>query len=215
MPRIHLYLDVSDQEASNFLARFTEAGKLATTAPNGAPADDGDEPGVVTGADRDKNGVPWLEAVHASTKKQTGEGRWTRRKGVSEAARDAAEQPYRSATASPTPPPAAAEQIPSFLTGGQPVQFPPVGGQPVTGLPGFPMPMPAAPMAFPMPAAPPVITYDDLVKKFEQLTAAGKITQTNLLQLYGAAGIDAARLPELQTNETWRSNLMAVLNSVG
>lgn len=43
------------------------------------------------GVELDSNGVPWIEAVHAGTKSQTKEGRWTKKRGVEQDVVDAAE----------------------------------------------------------------------------------------------------------------------------
>jgi hypothetical protein len=82
------YLDirvaVSDDELSAFLAR------LASSAVGFKATDeDGEELSTAPVGDVDKNGIPWLETVHASTKTQTKDGRWKRLKGVTEEQRDA------------------------------------------------------------------------------------------------------------------------------
>ncbi|KNC22414.1 hypothetical protein FF38_09050 [Lucilia cuprina] len=95
------YLDirvaVSDDELSAFLAR------LASSAVGFKATDeDGEELSTAPVGDVDKNGIPWLETVHASTKTQTKDGRWKRLKGVTEEQRDAAEAAWKQANPTPT-----------------------------------------------------------------------------------------------------------------
>lgn len=185
MPRtMTLTLEITDAELQNFLAKFADRGAMQMDD------DDGDTPAT---GEVDKNGVPWLEAVHASTKTLTKDGTWRGKKGVTPEQRAAAEAAVKSESFTP----------PAFLAGPAP-----------TAAPAMPS-MPAMPTMPPVPVAEPdkPVSYQDIAQKFGDLSNAGKITNEQVLAMY--AECDITDPSTLMTNETQRKELFKRLNALG
>ena len=106
--------EVIDTIRENF--GITDNGGIApTSVPATTP--------TLTNADTDKNGLPWDERIHASTKAKNADGTWRYRKGIDQATKDRVEAELRggaaiTATAAATPgalPSPAALQSPGAL----------------------------------------------------------------------------------------------------
>lgn len=198
-------VEVKDDEYQNFINRLADSGKVSVQ--DGATGDN-DEPGVqVSAGALDKNGVPWLETVHAATKTQTKEGAWKRLKGVTEEQKIAAENAWRAANPAP------------FVTGNNPPITIPVSAPPlaIPGLPGMP-PVGGLPgMPAPAPVAPQPVSYADIQAKFAELTPTGKFGP-NFEALTGANGIYSklgiTDVNVLHTDENLRRNLLSALNAL-
>lgn len=210
------YLDirvaVSDDELTNFLARLASSaiGVKATD-------EDGEVLATDQGGDVDKNGIPWLETVHAGTKTKTQDGRWKRLKGVSEEQRDAAEAAWKQANGAAA---ATTPVVPSGPAAVQAVFMPQTAQAPATPavnpapasvtippqVPGLPVAAPTAPvqaapamaipgMTPPAPAPVPVVedvpvSLDDVGTAFGGLTAKyGDLSQEFIDQIYTAAQV--------------------------
>lgn len=231
------YLDiriaVSDDELTNFLARLASsaAGIKATD-------EDGEVLATDQGGDVDKNGIPWLETVHAGTKTKTQDGRWKRLKGVSEEQRDAAEAAWKQAHPVPTGP--AAVQAVFMPQTAQAPEPPPVNPAPASvtippQVPGAPAAVPA-PVAAPVAAAPvaapalaipgmtppapapvPVVedtpvSLDDVGVAFSNLTAKfGELNQAFIDQIYTAAQVADPNM--IVNDETARRRVRDVINA--
>lgn len=207
------YLDirvaVSDDEFSAFLMRLASSSTSII-----ARDEDGEELSTAPVGDVDKNGIPWLESVHAGTKTQTKDGRWKRQKGITEEQRDAAEAAWKQANPTPTGPAAvqavfAAPVVPAAPAATQPVYVPQTATAPeppainpapasVTIPPQTPMPAAAVMipgMTPPAPAPVPVVedkpvTLDDVGAAFGTLQAKyGDLQQPFIDQIYAAAKV--------------------------
>lgn len=216
-------LEVTDEETSALLARIAERGAFVS-ADAGNGEDDGDQGGT-TPADPgtlDKNGVPWIETVHASTKGLTKDGLWRGKKGVSPEQRKATEDAWKTAHPNPTfPVPASISGVPGGINlpmpGPAPTMPPvgaPVGGMPsmpsaaapsVPAMPAMPGPAPTPPPVT-VPAARPVITFDQVSKRAQELIANGKVTAEWFTQCYQSPDLGINGDPsQLIHNETARA----------
>lgn len=196
MPRIlKIEFEANDEEIDNLLARIGSRGTVVTD-------DDGDEggtPGTVGDPnERDRDGIPWLAGIHATTRGKTKEGLWRGAKGVTTEQRAAAEAPYRGHQQT--------MQVPTFLQ--------PAGAAPVT-IPVMPMPGSVAPVmpSMPMPVAPPPVDYQTLVTKLTGQMNAGKLTNEQVYAIYTACGITDPTA--LMTDETLRRKMMTELEKFG
>lgn len=230
------YLDirvaVSDDKLTAFLTR------LASSAVSVKAVDeDGEEISTAPVGDVDKNGVPWLESVHAGTKTQTADNRWKRKKGVSEEQRDAAELAWKQANPTPTGP--AAVQAVFAPPATQAVYVPPTATPPappavnpapasVTIPPQTPMPAATpAPVAAPAamipgmtpPAPAPVavvedkpVSLDDVGAAFGNLQAKfGELQQPFIDSIYQAAQVPDPN--SILNDESARKRVIASINA--
>lgn len=232
------YLDirvaVSDDDLTNFLARLASSaiGVKAT-----------DEDGEVLATDQtgdvDKNGIPWLETVHAGTKTKTQDGRWKRLKGVSEEQRDAAEAAWKQANSAPVPTgPAAVQAVfmpqtaqapeaPAINPAPASVTIPPqVPGAPAavaapvaapapvtTAVPGLAIPGMTPPAPAPVPVVEDIpVSLDDVGIAFSNLTAKfGDLSQEFIDQIYAAAGVSDPNV--IVNDESARKKVRDVINA--
>lgn len=184
MSKITITVECDDaEEARAVVDQLTNraAAPEATTEKTDAPieqtkSDDVDD--VVT----DSDGMPWDEAVHASSRAVNTDGTWKARKGQAAAAKTA-----RAA----------------FKASGGGVEPPVVEEAPV-GLPGTKTS--ALPGADAIPSAEPV-TFDAFVEKATSALASKKIDNAGISALYcevtGETDVGAAAA-KLETNETMR-----------
>lgn len=205
MPRIlTMTLELTDDEAAFFLNnRLAPAAATAHIAPVGGDSDEGP---VNTAAPAvDKNGVPWLEAVHAGTKAMNQDGTWRAKRGVDKAVVAAAEAAAKTTTG-------------TNLSTGDAERADPNAAQ-VAALapaapaaPGLP-PMPGLPPVLPPPAAPePVkpVSYEELSALVQSVLTAGN-TPDKVTAIYAEIGLTDVN--DLLTNETLRANLAGKLRS--
>ncbi len=201
MPKIQITmtLDATDAEQSNFLARMTglmgNVSDVVATS-DGAPVG-GDEGPVNTNAPSvDSAGLPWNADFHASSKATNADGTWRGKRGVDKA--KLAEWEAKVKASQP-----ATVTLPSFITGGAPVQLPNPDAPAVPGFPGFPAPV-AAPVDIP-------VTYEQVTAAFAKLGALGLIAPdgSNVMPLYTAASISSG--DQIATDETARNRLMVEL----
>lgn len=201
MPRILTFtMELTDEEATFFLNnRVAPAAIAANVAPVGG---DNDEGPVNTAAPAvDKNGVPWLEAVHAGTKALNQDGSWRAKRGVDKAVVAAAEAAAKTTTG-------------TNLSTGDAERVDPNAAQvaalaPAPGLP----PMPGLPPVLPPPAAaaaPAPVSYEELSGLVQSVLTAGH-TPDKVTAIYAEIGLTDVN--DLLTNETLRANLAAKLRT--
>lgn len=223
--KLTLTIEVTDEEAANLLARFNGTARPVDAAVDGQSAAPVAAPTMPTTAaapvaapavpgavDVDKNGVPWLEAVHASSKAKNADGSWRGRKGVSKEERDAAEAAVKASASG-------AFTVPASLTGGSgPVVLntDPAPTMPAAApaMPPMPQQMPAQMPAQPVFAPPPVqpVSFEDVLVLYNNLAGAGKITPQHLFQIYADNGF-ADGNAEIQTNESARRKVFDALQA--
>lgn len=208
-----LNIPVTEEEFASLIARFADRAVLSTadgSASLSIPASDDDEEdnsapsNAPTGLD--SAGVPWIEGVHSSSKKQNADGTWRLMKGVDKdkaaAAIAAAKQsatPVTPVYNAPVP-----EQTPPFVP---PVATPapaPIG---LPGMPGMPTPAP-----IPVPVQDVPVSYQEVIDKATKLSLAGVANET-FASVYAAAGVTDVNA--LINDETLRRSLMAELNKLG
>lgn len=200
MPRIITFsMELTDEEFSFFLNnRVAPAALNANVAPVGGDSDEGP---VNTAAPAvDKNGVPWLEAVHASTKALNADGTWRGRRNIDAATRAAAEAAAKTQTGT------------ALSTGGERID--PNAAQvaalaPAGGLP----PMPGLPPVLPPPVAavaPAPVSYEELSGLVQAVLTAGNQPDT-ITAVYAEVGLTDVN--DLLTNETLRANLAGKLRA--
>lgn len=222
---------VSDDDFQRFLDRLASSAVTIT-----ATDEDGEELSTAPVGVVDKNGIPWLESVHASTRTQTKDGRWKRLKGVTEEQRDAAEAAWKQANPTPTgaaavqavftPPTAVAPEPPAINPAPASVTIPPqvpasapVATAPVTAAP-VAAPAATAPVFIPgmtPPAPAPVAVVEDKPVTLEDIGTAfgtlqgkfGELSGDFIAKIYEAAGI--ADPNQMVNDESARKRLFDVL----
>lgn len=198
MPRIITFsMELTDEEFSFFLNnRVAPAALNANVASVGGADDEGP---VNTAAPAvDKNGVPWLEAVHAGTKAMNNDGTWRAKRGVDKAAVAAAEAAAKTNTGT------------ALSTGGERIDPQVAALAPVTG--GLP-PMPGLPPVLPPPVAavaPAPVSYEELSALVQGVLTAGH-TPDKITAIYAEVGLTDVN--DLLTNETLRANLAGKLRT--
>lgn len=192
MPRkLVLTIEVTDEEAANLIARFSGVDRAVSTAID----DDGDDAPATTTPSTpstapvannngqppavDKNGIPWLESVHSSSKNLNADGTWRQKKGVSKEEREAAEAAVKNSETFTVPASIAGTNAPVTLSA-------PVAPT----MPGMPVAPSTAPLdAFSMPTAPiPPVSYEQVIALYSELSNAGKIKPENLHAFYAEKG---------------------------
>ena len=201
-------MEVTDEEATNFMNRFAERGdatinettNVTNVATTAAPV--GGEQLL------DDHGVQWDARYHATTKTKKANGGWKAAKGMDDATKAEAaayEASFKNPTPSAPTPPAA------------PVA--PVTEEPAEEVvaPAAPTP-PAAPVAPAIPAAPAApapVSFEELTAGFGEVI--GRIGQDALMaqlgQIYADAGVDSEGT-SLQTNETQRAQVLAAIKAL-
>jgi hypothetical protein len=167
-----------------------------TLAPDGFPSNYDDIPreervaateAVLTDAlppERDSDGIPWDERIHASTKTRTQAGTWTRRRNTPDATFDAVMAELRGANTARTmeaaaplvqPEPTAAD---AFAPA---VPAPPVAAAPTP---------PPAPAPAPAPATGSAPTFVQLMQKITAAQQAGKLDKAKLDEALGQCGLE-------------------------
>lgn len=141
-------------------------------------------------AERDKDGIPWDERIHASTKTTNKDGTWTRRRNTPDDVFDKVMAELKAANTTRTME-AAAGLVP---TPSAPAVAPSV---PLPPTPAVPAPPTASPAPSPAPAAPaasstaPAVDFPSVMVKITKAQSTGKITAeeiNNLLLSVGATG---------------------------
>jgi hypothetical protein len=135
----------------------------------------------------DKAGLPWDDRIHSSSKGQTADGFWRKKRSVSEQEFATVEAELRKLMNLPTPPPAA-DSAPE----------PPKTLEPVTAIP-----VPSNVQIVPPPppaAAPPAVPANDrqafvaLVAKASGAISNGKMTSEELNSIVKSLGIESLQL---------------------
>lgn len=178
-------------------AKAVEAAAAAAGvgyAPDGYPTEQEDtaEPDAAAAfgtpaAERDKDGIPWDERIHASTKTTNKDGTWTRRRNTPDETFDAVMAELKAANTTRTLE-AAAGLVPTAPAVAPSVPLPPTS---------VPVPPTASPAPSPVPAAPaasstaPAVDFPSVMVKITKAQSTGKITAeeiNNLLLSVGATG---------------------------
>lgn len=177
MPRINFFIDVTEEEMSNFLARMSGGdGRKVTAQADTATDDDG--PAATNAPATDKNGVAWDARYHASSKALNADGTWRARKNMSDEDKAAADAYNKAGNA-----PAATPSIPAEDVA--PTQSAPaVPSEAAPALPAAPAAMPGLPMPA---AAPQPVSYEEVVAAYT--AAIGKNPSLDVAALYAKAGV--------------------------
>lgn len=140
-----------------------------------------------TGApDVDSAGVAWNAEIHASSKARNADGTWRKKRGVTDAQ-------VAAVTASSAPAPQAqADDAPAPVAPSLP------------GLPSFPAPVVNEPK--------PIVTYEALAAKFQEVMMNGKLKMEDAKSVYDKSGV--TDVGELTTNESLRRSVMDVLEAL-
>lgn len=167
--------------------------------PTPAPEPQDDEPTNDAPPATDKNGLPWDERIHASTKALNGDGTWKKRRGVDDATVAAVTAELTGAAPQPEPTPAP-----------QPDPTP------------TPEPTPA-PTPAPVPSTNRIQDFQQIVQELQKAgTAAaadympkyhGQIVQT-LLKLSGVTTVPEATTEQMQKMYEVRDQIIANLPSI-
>lgn len=175
MPRINFYIDVSEEEMSNFLARMSGGdGRKVTASADSTTEDEG--PANTSAPATDKNGVAWDARYHASSKALNADGTWRSRKGMSDADKAAAEAYNKSGNA-----PVATSSVPADVV----AQIPSVPAVPSElPAPALPVGMPGLPTAAPAP-----VSYEEVVAAYS--AAVAKNPALDVPALYAQVGVAA------------------------
>ena len=171
-----------------------EAEPKTDTPPEVVKAEAAPEPKTDTppeedpkiGVELDKNGTPWIEAVHAGTKKKTADGVWKKRRGVDDDVLAAAEAEARAKLAG-TPDPVIPDDEPAAVE------------QP--DLPG------TAPVNEPEGEE---ISLDMLGEIYTKAVEVGAVTPEEILAIYKNAGCDDPT--DITTNALARRKVAGELN---
>lgn len=154
--------------------------------------------------ERDKNGLPWDERIHAGTKTKNADGGWKKKKNVDEATVAGVEAQLRAMPQSAAP-----------LLPGVPPQ-PPAGlPQNVSALPGVPLGVPPAP-SVPAQAMPAASTaspsdFESLMMRVTAATAAGILPPTATGVACTAVGLP--NILTLQTNPAFVGSVWQTLKA--
>lgn len=151
---------------------------------------------IATGeVERDKDGIPWDERIHAGTKTKTQAGIWTRRRNLDDATFDAVMAELRAANTARTMEAAQALTTPTETSAAE--AFTPPAS--VTIPPAVPAPpaaaVPTPPAATPAPATPAAPatgeapTFVEIMKKVTTGQSSGKLTQASLQENLAAVGL--------------------------
>ena len=195
---IHVTPTVSGDTKTALLE--TASAVARSLAPDGYPtpdlnagADDPDvskrfpmAPGEV---ERDKEGIPWDERIHAGTKTKTQAGIWTRRRNLDDATFDAVMAELRAANTARTMEAAQALTAPAETSAAEAftppasVTIPPatVPAPPAAAVPTPPAPVPAATGEAP--------SFVEIMKKVTTGQSSGKLTQAALQENLAAVGL--------------------------
>lgn len=140
-------------------------------------------------SDFDSEGLPWDERIHASSRRQTKNGAWVKRRGIEQSTYDAVVLELKTAMGegAPTPPATATQPLPAAtipVPGAEP-QVP----QGVPPIPGVNVPVPGAQASEETPR------FTDLVSAITHLTqlVQNKVSdQTHILAHYQQCGFNPA-----------------------
>lgn len=192
------YSGRTEPTATNIAAGISALHKALpdAPAPDGYPVDpslpaseggmDGHgAPDDIPAPERDSDGIPWDERIHASTKSANKDGTWTRRRNTPDAAFDAVMAELRAANTARTmeaaalltqPKPTAAD---AFAPTPPPVPTPPAASAPT------PPPAPA-----PAPVTGSAPSFVQLMQKITAAQQAGKLDKAELDEALGQCGIE-------------------------
>lgn len=150
------------------------AGPLAPPPPPSAPSPAAAAPSTsapaaapVSSADLDKNGLPWDERIHASSRAKIADGSWRMKRGVQQHVVDTVEAELRGQAVAAPPPPAAPMTIRTIpVTGGEPDAAP----------------------APPLPPAAPALTFGMVAKRVTAKLTLGELTTAELTKRLAELG---------------------------
>lgn len=198
-------LRFSPIDVSSPLVQITPKGEPdPTPAPDGYPTEEPNAaaafgtPATAPTGERDKDGIPWDERIHASTKTTNKDGTWTRRRNTPDETFDAVMAELKQANTQrtleaaqgmvPTPPAPSAPSAPAVAPS-VPLPPPPVSAP--TTVPPAPSPTPAAAPA--LPSAPAsagnVAPFPAIMVKVTAAQRDGKLDKPTLDNFLAAAGV--------------------------
>lgn len=134
------------------------AGVVATSQPAPAPAAGAAPAAPQSGNPVDADNIPWDQRIHSSSRKQNADGRWARRKGISDGQFTSVKAELMQAAA---------------FTGSAPAPFTPIAQQPAAPVVAAPPAAPVAPTPAPVPPAP---APSGAAEAIAQATAAARAT---------------------------------------
>lgn len=127
----------------------------------------------------DKNGLPWDERIHASSRAKNADGSWRAKRGVDDATVAQVEGELKALMAIPSAPvPPAPEPVEPIAT---------------TVVPPAPLPVPAAPLP-PAPAADDRAAFVNLISRASSAIGAKTLTQEELTAAVTAVGVPSLPL---------------------
>lgn len=140
--------------------------------------------------ERDKDGIPWDERIHASTKTKTQAGIWTRRRNLDDATFDAVTAELRAANTTRTMEAAQALTAPTETSAAEAFTPPASVTIPPATVPAPPaVPTPPAATPAPAPATGEAPTFVEIMKKVTTGQSSGKLTQASLQENLAAVGL--------------------------
>lgn len=163
----------------------------ATDDDDGAPATDVD-PGQ-----RDKNGLPWDERIHASTKAMNADGTWRNRRNLDKAILASVTAELEKANTARTM---------EAATGLVPPPPPPAGATPPPPPPPASAPAATAPAPSPVPVVPgasstaPAVSFPAIMIKITAAQRENKITPEAVKNLQRSLGMKGESIAELNAN---------------
>lgn len=146
--------------------------------------------------ERDKDGIPWDERIHAGSKTKTQAGIWTRRRNLDDATFDAVMAELRAANTARTMEAAQALSAPAETSAAEAFTPPasvtiPPATVPAPPAAAVPTPPAATPAATPAPAATgEAPSFVEIMKKVTTGQSSGKLTQSSLQENLAAVGLD-------------------------
>jgi len=152
--------------------------------------------------ERDKNGIPWDERIHSSSKGTNKDGTWARRRNTPDAKFDAVMAELRAANTAMTL---------QAATGVLPAPPPPPA--PVAAAAAPPPPPATAPPPPPPAATGAIINFPNIMMKITSAQSAGTLTGMHLKPAMEAAGIDT--VSALKDSEEARAKFHAKLVELG
>ena len=158
-----------------FTTESITESQISTNPENRVPPEEDPKIGVPL----DRNGTPWIEAVHAGTQTQTKEGVWKKKRGVDDDVVQQAEAEARAKIAA-TPDPVVPESDPmsDTLVQTEPTPLPMPGAAPAV--------MPGMPVSDAEPPEP--VSLDELAGLYGRAVEAGVLQSDEVLELYQRHG---------------------------
>jgi len=163
----------AERDAAAHAARMAKSTAPPAPAPPAAPEAPAPAATATSGVKVDAAGLPWDSRIHASTKTQTRNGHWKKRKGVDDGTRRAVEAELKQLMAVPTP--ASAEDT-----------APSTAAPAKSTAPPAPTPTPAAAPT----AEPESMTFAEFLRHVAERVQTGQVTMDRVNEIVKGQGIE-------------------------